>query len=281
MNRTKRILILAGIGAALLGSAAAIYFAHISPPARTTLAPVAQPEDSAPAPDPQPASSGLAGSSAGQKQAFLTFDDGPCKSTPELLDTLRENGVQATFFVIGLQAQKYPDALRQMAADGDVIGVHSWTHKYSYIYQNMQNFSADFNQLKDYIQQVTGVAPDVCRFPGGTSNTVSRHYSKDHIMQQAVSYVQSEGFQYYDWNVSSGEAAAKRPSKDEIVNNVLSQCQKRTVAVILFHDDDNEDYIQAVPQIIDGLRSMGFDFETLSPGNPDVSQYKSVQFAPQ
>lgn len=215
-----------------------------------------------------------------RKVAYLTFDDGPSRLTPKLLNTLNSNHVPATFFVVGLQAQQYPDTLRQIVNCGDAIGVHSWTHQYSYIYKNTQNFLTDFNQLKDYIQQVTGVTPNICRFPGGTNNTVFRHYNKDHIMGQIVTLVEGMGFKYYDWNVSSGEASSVPPSKDTIVKRVTAQCRNKTTAVILFHDTENQGYIDALPPIIARLRSMGFAFDTLSPDNPSGADSKPVQFPP-
>jgi len=215
-----------------------------------------------------------------QKVAYLTFDDGPSKLTPELLSALNENHVTATFFVIGVHAEQYPGVLKEMVRYGDVIGVHSWTHKYSYIYKNTQNFLADFNRLKDYIREETGVAPKVCRFPGGTNNTVCFHYSKGHIMQQIVPLVEGMGFKYYDWNVSSAEASSPPPSKDAIISSVVSQCKNKQTAVILFHDTGNQGYLDAIPEVISELRSMGFTFETLSPDNPPKSRSASVQFKP-
>ncbi len=215
-----------------------------------------------------------------QKVAYLTFDDGPSKLTPALLRTLNDNHVKATFFVIGLHAQKYPGLLKQIVDDGHVIGVHSWTHDYSYIYKNVANFSADFNKLKNYIREETGVAPDVCRFPGGTNNTVCFHYSKGHIMKQIVPLVEGMGFQYYDWNVSSAEASTPPPSTEAIIKTVASQCEHKHMAVILFHDADIQGYLDAIPGVIAELRDLGFAFETLSPTNPPKAKAASAQFKP-
>lgn len=215
-----------------------------------------------------------------QKIAYLTFDDGPSGMTPQLLRTLADCKVKATFFVVGLQAEAFPDALKQIAQQGHTIGVHSWTHKYPYIYKNTQNFLQDFNQLKDYIYHQTGIMPNICRFPGGTNNTVFRHYNSGPIMSDIVGLVHGMGFEYYDWNVSSGEASSVPPSKDLIVKRVVSQCKNKNTAVILFHDTENKGYVAAVPEIVAQLRAMGFDFETLSPSNPPKFRAAGVQFKP-
>jgi peptidoglycan/xylan/chitin deacetylase (PgdA/CDA1 family) len=218
--------------------------------------------------------------SAGRKVAYLTFDDGPSERTSELLAVLKEDNVTATFFVIGTLAKKYPGILKEMVSDGHAVGVHSWTHDYSYVYKNTDNFLADFKKLRDYIAKETGVTPDVCRFPGGTNNTVYRHYSGGHIMKSIVKLVENLGFTYYDWNVSSAEASSPPPDKEKIVSNVVSQCKKKDIAVILFHDADNQDYVDAVPEIIAQLRAMGFTFQTLSPDNPPKAKHGLVQFKP-
>jgi peptidoglycan/xylan/chitin deacetylase (PgdA/CDA1 family) len=176
------------------------------------------------------------------KTAYLTFDDGPSKLTAKLLDTLKANGVHATFFIIGVNAQKNPDALNQIINGGNVIGIHSWTHQYSYIYASTANFLEDFNKEKDYIKQVTGVEPKVCRFPGGTNNTVSYSYDK-HIMQQIVPLVTGMGIKPFDWNVDSEDAPAVVPSKDQIYKTVMSECKLHTNNVILFHDAEQHESI--------------------------------------
>jgi peptidoglycan/xylan/chitin deacetylase (PgdA/CDA1 family) len=215
-----------------------------------------------------------------QKVAYLTFDDGPSGLTSQLLSTLDANHVKATFFVIGIHAEKYPGSLKKIASYGNVIGVHSWTHDYSYIYKNTDNFLSDFDRLKNYIRQETGTTPSVCRFPGGTNNTVSFHYNKGHIMKKIVPLVESMGFRYFDWNVSSAEASSPPPSKDRIVNNVVSQCKGKDMVVILFHDADNQGYVDAIPEVVTKLRAMGFTFETLSLEKPPKSRSALVQFKP-
>jgi peptidoglycan-N-acetylglucosamine deacetylase len=220
------------------------------------------------------------GTNPNQKIAYLTFDDGPSRLTPELLSALETNHVTATFFVIGLHAEQFPGMLKKIVSYGNVIGVHSWTHDYSYIYKNTRNFLADFKRIKDYIYQETGITPKICRLPGGTNNTVCFHYSKGHIMREIVALVKGSGFKYYDWNVSSAEASSPPPSTNTIIKTVVSQCKNKDTAVILFHDTDIQGYLDAIPGVIAKLREMGFTFETLSPDNPPKSRSASVQFKP-
>lgn len=249
-------------------------------PATVSLSPAPSPSAAVPTPDGTAQPSVSPSAQATGKIAYLTFDDGPSKLTGRLLKTLSESHAPATFFVVGLNAEKYPDTLKQMAADGNVIGVHSWTHQYSSIYKSTQNFFDDFDKLSDYITKQTGVAPKICRFPGGTNNTVSLSYNKNHIMRAIVKQVHAMGFEYYDWNVSSGEANAVSPSEAEVRASVVGQCRNKTTALILFHDTDNPDYVDAIPGIVSDLRSLGFSFRTLAPGDPPVNKLPAVQFKP-
>ena len=212
------------------------------------------------------------------KTAYLTFDDGPSKATAKLLDILKSSGVRATFFVVGTNAEKYPELLKRMTNEGHIIGNHTWSHTYSTMYKDLRNFMDDFNKLNDFITQVTGVTPAVCRFPGGTNNTVSRSYNRNHIMKSVADAVAKLGFTYYDWNVSSGESGSTVPTAAEIESSVVGQCRGKSTAVILFHDTGNLDFNNAVPGIISKLRSMGYAFSTLSPDNP--ADRKTVQFKP-
>lgn len=201
----------------------------------------------------------------GPKIAYLTFDDGPSRNTPLLLKTLKAANVHATFFVIGVNCKTYPDAVKQEAGQGHVVGIHSWTHKYSYIYANMTNFMQDFNELRTYLTQQLGTAPDICRFPGGTNNTVSLHYNKNHIMRQAVAEVEAMGIRPIDWTVSAGDAEKRIPSSSQMVRRVISEVGDTHQPVILMHDwGGRTNTIQALPLMIRELKAKGYSFGTLS-----------------
>ena len=76
-----------------------------------------------------------------KKIAYLTFDDGPSRTvTPQILDILAKYDIKATFFVVGKYAEKNPDILRRIYEEGHVIGNHTYSHNYNYIYKNVSNF---------------------------------------------------------------------------------------------------------------------------------------------
>lgn len=196
------------------------------------------------------------------KVCYLTFDDGPSPVTLRILDTLKKYNVKATFFVIN---SKYNSYLSNIAADGHTIALHSYSHNYSTVYRSVDNYFADLNSISNIVKQYTGVESKVIRFPGGSSNTTSKKYCRG-IMTTLAKDVQNKGYSYFDWNVSSGDAEPGRVSKQKIVNNVLNSSRNKNSVCVLMHDAAAKTTTaDALPEIIVGLRNMGFRFEALTP----------------
>ena len=209
-----------------------------------------------------------------QKVAYLTFDDGPTVYTPRLLEILKSLNVKATFFVAFMSedtAQKRA-WIKQEVADGNTIGVHSWSHKYNVIYANEQNFLTDFNKMKDIIVEATGVEPKLCRFPGGIGNTVSITYSHQIIMPKLIADVKSMGFTPFDWNAGGEDADKPYPTSEQFVKDIMNDAKGYNNLVILIHDT-HEFSIDAVPEVVDTLRTQGYVFKTLSPSSKAVQQH--------
>ena len=91
------------------------------------------------------------------KKIFLTFDDGPGgKVTEEILNTLKENDVKATFFLIGELVEKHPDLVKRMNDEGHSIGVHTFTHERNKIYRNDASFLEENLKAQESIEKVIG-----------------------------------------------------------------------------------------------------------------------------
>ena len=161
---------------------------------------------------------------------YLTFDDGPSKHTQRLLDILDRYGVKVTFFVVNYG---YTDMIGREAAAGHSIGVHSATHDYNKIYASEEAYFADLDKMNDIIFEQTGAYSDIIRFPGGSSNTISRF--NPGIMTRLARAVEARGYAYFDWNVSSGDAGITT-DPEEIYRTVIEEIQKRDVSVVLMHD---------------------------------------------
>lgn len=185
----------------------------------------------------------------GVKRVYLTFDDGPSQNTEAILDILAEYHVKATFFVVGDTSEESKALYKRIVDEGHSIGVHSYSHKYHEIYASKEAFFEDFYLLSDYIYDVTGVRPDICRLPGGSSNTVS---SID--MAEIVNQLNAGGVTCYDWNISGGDAEGHGLSAEQIALNVISGVDTFQTSIVLLHDGkDKEQTVDALRMILDEL----------------------------
>ena len=125
------------------------------------------------------------------KIIYLTFDDGPGMYTKRILDVLEEYNVKATFFVTN-QFPKYEYLIKNEYEMGHVIGVHTYSHNYKKIYSSFENYIDDVNKMNEIIKKYTGNFSNILRFPGGSSNTISRKYKKG-IMTELTREVSNLG----------------------------------------------------------------------------------------
>ncbi len=201
------------------------------------------------------------------KTIYLTFDDGPCAYTEELLNTLKYYNVKATFFVVN-KSNKYDKYITQAYNEGHTIGIHSWTHDYKTIYSNIDGYFNDFNKIRDKIKSLTGVDPTIFRFPGGSSNTVSQKYMRG-IMSALAIETETRGYRYFDWNISSGDASGQALSSNQIANNVIKSLGNNQTYVILQHDI-KQNSVKAVSSIIEYGLANGYNFAPLTIESPTV-----------
>ena len=199
---------------------------------------------------------------SGSKVCYLTFDDGPSKNTPKILEILKKYNAKATFFVINSADIGY---VKNIHDAGHTVGLHTATHNYSQIYSSIDAYFKDLQQISDKVESIIGIKPTVMRFPGGSSNQVSARYCKG-IMTKLVTLVPQKGYSYFDWNVSSGDADKNTPSYTYIRNNVLNAAKNKNSICVLMHDAAAKTTtVQALPEIIEGLTKMGYTFEALTP----------------
>ena len=191
---------------------------------------------------------------------YLTFDDGPGIYTARLLDILKRYGIQASFFVTGFGED---DLIRREYDEGHTVALHSFSHDYSYVYSSVENYYADLDTIKERVKRITGSDPILIRFPGGSSNTVSRRYDgRSHIMSYLTSDVENHGYTYFDWNVNSGDADGAS-SSDEVYENVVNSLKVGGESVVLQHDV-KEFSVNAVERIIQYGLENGYIFSKLN-----------------
>ena len=205
-------------------------------------------EDSSAGESPEPTAAEHSGQETIHK-VYLTFDDGPSIYTNEILDILNQYNVKATFFVVGRESNNTEEALRRIVEEGHTLGMHSYSHKYRELYESMDSFAEDFEKVRDYIYQATGVESVCYRFPGGSSNTVS-----EIDMHDFIDYLDSQGVEYYDWNVDAGDGGGKRLSTAALLENCTDSIDSRETSIVLLHDSaEKPTTVEALPGIIENL----------------------------
>jgi len=189
--------------------------------------------------------------SAQDKEVALTFDDGPeGEWTPKILDILKQKNVKATFFVIGKQAQKYPELLRRMDEEGHVIGDHTFDHR-DLTKLDAQQVDLEIEKCASIIHGTIGKTPRFVRPPYGFHNTTVDNavYSKDKII--VLWSLDTE-----DWTGLDAATVTAR-----IVPKM------KNGFIVLQHDGVNPKLsgsVQALPDIIDGLQALGYTFVTVA-----------------
>lgn len=193
------------------------------------------------------------------KTVYLTFDDGPSRYTPEILDVLDKYGVKATFFVIN---GRYNSTMKDIVDRGHQIGLHTYSHDYKKIYSSDTAYFNDLQKIHDVVLKETGVDCSIIRFPGGSSNTVSRNYSKG-IMSRITKAVGEKGYVYFDWNCSNGDADGANTVQKQL--NYCSQFPKSASRIIVLMHDTKKTTLEALPKIIEYYQSCGMTFDILTP----------------
>lgn len=197
---------------------------------------------------------------AGDKVAYLTFDDGPSDLTPQVLKILADNDIKATFFVVGRDDAQSRKWMKNIVDQGHTIGMHTYTHNYKQIYASPTAFFNDLSRLNDLVTEATGVKPQVVRFAGGSVNSYNRR-----IARPVAQELTRRGYTYYDWNVSAGDAEHGATAQS-IYQDTVREAVQFEKAVILFHDSSTkQNTVKELPKIIETLKKDGYRFDKLEP----------------
>lgn len=181
-----------------------------------------------------------------KKLLVLTFDDGPSKYTPMILDTLKQNNINATFFVMGQSLEKNSNILEKSLQNGNEIGIHCYSHK---LFTRLSNdeIKKQIETTKKLIKQQIGITPNLIRVPYGSLN------------KRVENLLLDEGFTSILWSVDSLDWKFKNTNKT--YNYIL----KKTTGndIILMHDTFKSSY-ETVSKIIPYYKEKGYLFVTVS-----------------
>ncbi len=194
---------------------------------------------------------------APEKNIYLTFDDGPsAKITPVILDILAEQNIKATFFVIGKNAERNPDVLKRIFAEGHVVGIHSYTHEYKKIYRDERALLDDIEKCENAIRKINpAFSSKLYRFPGGSFG----------LSERFTEAVKSRGYRYVDWNASNGDCEIKdTDGGKELAEYAIATGGKRGTIIMLMHDAAGKTATaESLNEIIGHYKKAGYAFKTL------------------
>lgn len=205
----------------------------------------------------------------GKGVIYLTFDDGPSSSiTPKILDILKKKNVKATFFILNYDSAR-EELVKREVNEGHAVGMHGYSHDYKKIYQSVDTYMENITKLQTKIKNSIGYNSVITRFPGGSSNTVSRY--NPGIMTKLTKEVVARGYRYYDWNVSSGDAGEAKSSKD-VYNTVTKGLKRGRANIVLMHDfSGNTKTLNALEDIINYGIKQGYTFDKITENTPMVT----------
>ena len=225
------------------------------------------------------------------KVCYLTFDDGPyTELTNKNLEILKEKGACATWFCLANDEQyTYLDLslCKTIEEAGSAIGIHDWDQDehYRYYKGDVDNyFTSDFDKAKEKLEAAVGHEIKIARFAGG-STTIG--YYNSSIGTSLPQEMIKRGYQYFDWNVLAGDSETsqmvngKVPTKT-IINNIISDAEKyaetNSPICVLMHDNPGKTTTtEALPEVIDRLKELGYSFKTLDFNTPGFYQKKIAE----
>jgi peptidoglycan-N-acetylglucosamine deacetylase len=196
-----------------------------------------------------------------QKIVALSFDDGPSeKYTPEVLKILKEHNIHATFFMIGQNVERYPNLARDLLAEQNVIGNHTFTH-INVAKNSADKVAQELEQNANTIYEATGAYPALFRPPYGTCSDLSRQVVTD------------AGYKTILWSVTTNDYDAKMTEPSLIQYDILRTTHPG--AIIALHDGggDRSKTVAALPKIIERLQQEGYTFVTV----PELLQTQDYQ----
>ena len=191
---------------------------------------------------------------------YLTFDCTPGENTWQILDTLDEYGVKATFFVTAGSGAEADSVLREIINRGHTVGLGSYSGSYQEIYRSVADYLGDFQEIYDCVYTATGVRAQIFRFPGGSVNAYNSG-----IYRELIAEMLRRGFVFFDWNVSGEDASITDPSPQHIVQSIRAGMEHEDWAIVSLRDSFGKEAVaRALPDVIKTLRDGGYELKPLA-----------------
>lgn len=194
-----------------------------------------------------------------EKLAYLTFDDGPSATiTPQVLDILKNEGVPATFFVVGKRVEMYPNLVKRAYDEGHYIANHGYTHTYSQIYRSVDTIFEEYINCENAVRSALGIEDYrmyLFRYPGGSAGG---RYAD--LKNQSKEVLNSYGVTFTNWNCMTGDAEGKNTVEAQMAE-LQATMEGDDAIIVLMHDaSDKQTTVDTLPSIIGFLREQGYSF---------------------
>ena len=155
-----------------------------------------------------------------EKKIALTFDDGPSVFTLEVLDLLKKYNAKATFFCIGKNVEKHPEIVKQIIAEGHLVGNHSYNHSKFFDFYNAAAISEEIQKTDQLFEKLTSKKINFFRPPYGVTTPSIRRALK------------TTGHTVIGWNIRSLDGGTK--DQNLIFNRIIKRISPG--GIVLLHD---------------------------------------------
>ena len=202
-----------------------------------------------------------------QRRVVLTFDDGPHpNTTPHVLDILRKRNLKAVFFLLGVQAKKYPNIVKRIHDEGHIIGNHTYGHK-NLSAMSPKEISNEIEKASSLLENITGERPKYLRPPYGAS------------CKKVVNAVNEAGMKIVLWTVDTRDWSSKNEKA------ILKEIDKQLHLVkgnpiggaILMHDI-YPSTVRALDKILDKLATSEYKVTALNNLGNTESEFWSAKY---
>ena len=204
----------------------------------------------------------------GKKEVLLTFDDGPNQLyTPQVLKLLGKNHIKAMFFVVGQEAAKNPELLKEISRQGHILAIHTYTHR-DITDMSKEELEKEIFNTAELIKQTTGQRPVYFRPPRG-------HYS-----YESLAVVSNLGYIPVVWDFGL-EKRVYNNNANKMAKKLIFRIKFRHNPVLLIHDGDpayhydRSSSLRALPILIKNLKAEGYTFA--DPGNNSCLKHVEIK----
>lgn len=175
-----------------------------------------------------------------EKQVVLTFDDGPNAYTPQILAILKSANVKAVFFIIGKNAEKHPEIVKQIVEDGHTIGIHTQRHAVNFPFYGSKKVEKELKDCQQILESITSRKIILFRPPFGIINPVIAKVARQ------------MGLTIVGWGIRSLDTKAK--DADKLLHKISGRLSNGSI--ILLHDI--EITTGMLPKLISEIQKTGF-----------------------